>query len=131
MTMPHPDGFSIGQAIDNAIGGYANVGNSGAAKTLDFTPGAAGPIPVQEVVLTASAPTITLKGASSGGQMRRIRVVLTQDGVGTRLLPTFSPALNYGVAGAPTLSTAAGKKDILDIAVQGTNYYCVGVIKGF
>lgn len=124
MTMAHGDSYSQGASLDNAVGGYLDAGNSGSAKTVDFTLA-----PSQKVTLTASAPTIALK---AGLGLRRVRLLLAQDATGSRLLPTFSPAANYGTAGAPTLTTTASKIDIIDLLIlNGTTVFAMGTTKGF
>lgn len=127
MTDPvHVDSASIQADIDQQVAGYFNAGNSGAAITLDYRKGR-----VQKVVLTASAPTITVTHVPPGA--RSLRLLLTQDATGTRLLPTFVPAANYGVAGAPTLSTAANKIDLLDFLSvdSGASLLAMPPTKGF
>lgn len=129
---PHLDSASLVAYIDQQAGGFLSAGNSGAAKTLDLGLGS-----VQQVVLTASAPTITIGNAklnsASAPLSQRVRLLLKQDATGSRLLPTFVPALNYGVAAAPTLSTGANKVDILDLMSLdgGTTWLCTAVAKGF
>lgn len=105
---------------------FFSVGNSGATKTLNFANG-----PVQQVVLSASAPTLTIAGMTAG-KYCRMRLLLKQDATGTRLLPTFSPAANYGTPGAPTLTTTVNKTDVLDLfsVDGGTTLKAVVVVKG-
>lgn len=127
MTNPvHDDSVSNAEALDLAVAGYNSAGNSGAAITLDLRKGL-----TQQVVLSASAPTITIGNVPTGA--RRIRILLKQDATGSRLLPTFSPAVNYGATGAPTLSTAAAKIDVLDLLSTdgGTTLLCTGRSLGF
>lgn len=126
MPMVRADSYSIGQAVSAP---YLNAGSAAATtKTLDLSQAS-----TQELTLAiASGLTVTLKnGTPDPGTVKQIRLILTQDATGSRLLPTFSPALNYGVAGAPTLSTVAGKKDLFVILIQGANYYVQSVTKGF
>lgn len=119
-------------AADDALQADAGVpffdaGNSGAAITLDYRNGE-----VQRVILTASAPTITITHLPAG-HYARLRLYLKQDATGSRLLPTFAPAANYGTAGAPTLSTAANKTDVLDLTSvdAGATLQVLTVSKGF
>lgn len=109
-------------ATDQAI--FDN-GNSGAAKTISVANGKH-----QKIVLTASAPTLTLVGFTSGSY-EEILLYVVQDATGSRLLPTFSPAATWGAAGAPTLSTAAAAVDIIKLSdFNGGNVDAVLVEKG-
>lgn len=119
-------------AADDAVQADAGVqffdaGNSGAAITLDYRNGE-----VQRVTLNASAPAITVTHMPAG-HYARLRLYLKQDGAGSRLLPSFVPSANYGVAGAPTLSTTAAKTDVLDLTSVdgGTTLQVLTVSKGF
>lgn len=62
------------------------------------------------VTLTASTGTLANPTNPVDGQVIRVRVI--QDGSGSRTL-AYGTAYDFGTAGAPTLSTAAGKVDIL------------------
>lgn len=121
----HLDAASVSAAIDQGVAGYVDAGNSGAAKTLDLRLAAN-----QKLTLTASAPTVTLANGGTG-TARRVRLLLTQDATGTRLLPTFVPAANYGAAGAPTLTVTAAKIDMLDFVLVNGSLYFLGAVKGF
>jgi hypothetical protein len=130
---PHLDSKSVADYIDGQMSGYFAAGNSGAAISLDLGKGLN-----QQVVLTASGPTITLTnakvvGASGPSLAQRARILLKQDATGSRTLPTFSPALNYGTAGAPTLTVTAAKTDILELLSLdgGVTWFCTSVTKGF
>lgn len=112
---------------DNAVALVANA-------TLDLGKGR-----MQRVILGASGLTLTLanpKPSGSGGPgplAQSVDIYLKQDATGSRTLPTFSPALNYGTAGAPTLTTTASKTDILTLRSLdgGVTWLCTGVAKGF
>jgi hypothetical protein len=123
---PHDDAASMQEYIEQAVAGYYVAGNSGAAITLDYRNGKN-----QLVTLNASAPTITVAHVPPG--MRELNILLVQDGSGSRLLPTFSPAANYGAAGAPTLSTVAGKRDLLQFMTydSGASLLLKSAVKGF
>lgn len=54
----------------------------------------------------------TLADPSNPVDGQEIRVNVTQDATGSRLL-SYGAAYDFGAAGAPTLSTGAGKVDIL------------------
>jgi hypothetical protein len=62
------------------------------------------------VTLTASTGTLANPTNPVDGQAIRVRV--TQDGTGSRTL-AYGTAYDFGTAGAPTLSTGAGKVDTL------------------
>lgn len=56
--------------------------------------------------------------------------IITQDGTGSRTL-SYGTAYDFGAEGAPTLTTAAGKVDVISgIALSTTKIACT-VIKGF
>jgi hypothetical protein len=65
--------------------------------------------------------TLAISGASAGF---RGTLLATQDGTGSRTLtlPANSIVRDSG-AGAITLSTAAGSKDMLGVLYDGTNYW--------
>lgn len=115
------------QAADaSAANTLHDNGNSGAAKSISFANGLH-----QKVTLTASAPAITLTGLTAG-QYAEMVLLVVQDATGSRLLPTFSPALDYGTAGAPTLSTAANKVDVFKlVSYDGVTVQAATVTKGF
>lgn len=122
----HDDSESNALAVDQAVAGYFNAGNSGSAITLDYRNGK-----TQLVTLTASAPTITVAHIPPGA--RELTLILAQDATGSRLIPTFSPAPNYGTAGAPTLTTTASKRDILKFTTtdSGVTLLFQSAVKGF
>ena len=66
------------------------------------------------VTLTSSAGTLANPTFSAGSQPdgQEIKIRVTQDGTGSRTL-AYGTAYDFGAAGAPTLSTAAGKVDVL------------------
>lgn len=103
---------------------FHDFGNSSTAVTLDLSQAS-----VAKTTLTASAATVTLTNGQAGASYV---FQLAQDSTGGRTLPTFSPALNYGANGAPTLSTAASKNDFLNIFTpDGTTFYCFAYTLGF
>jgi hypothetical protein len=111
---------------DDAGTDFHDNGNSGAAITIDYDNGE-----VQRVVLTASAPTITVINMPVG-KFARLKLYLKQDATGTRLLPTFVPAANYGTPGAPALTVTAAKTDVLDLTSVdgGVTLQVLTVVKG-
>lgn len=82
------------------------------------------------VTLTASTGTLSNPTSPVDGQLIRVRVI--QDGTGSRTL-AFGTAYDFGTAGAPTLSTGAGKVDILGFEyVASLSKWCsVGSALGF
>jgi len=96
---------------------FFDAGNSGAAKTIDLANGN-----VQKITLTASC-TITLTSPASGA-FRSLLLYVFQDGTGSRTI-TWPGSVKWGTAGAPVLSTAAGKMDkvLLDTVDGGTTWY--------
>jgi len=72
--------------------------------------------PIQTVTLTGNT---TINGFSSPLSGQTIRLILTQDAVGGRLL---SSTMKFA-GGVKTLSTAANAIDILTISYIGTTYY--------
>lgn len=113
-------------AAEDAGDSFHEVGNSGAAKTITYADG-----PAQRVVLSASAPTLTIAGMTAG-KYCRLRLLVKQDATGSRLLPTFSPAAVYGTPGAPVLTVTAAKTDVIDLfsVDGGVTLYAVVVVKG-
>jgi hypothetical protein len=63
--------------------------------------------------LTLTASTATIANPASPADGQDIKFQITQDSAGSRTLAGWGSAYDFGAAGAPTLSTAAGKTDIL------------------
>ena len=72
---------------------------------------------VQSVTLGGSR-TITFAGAVAGG---RYLLLITQDGTGSRLITW--PTVKWAGGTTPTLTTTAGKTDLITIIYDGTSYY--------
>jgi hypothetical protein len=87
-----------------------SVGNSGSALTLSLSSGS-----VQTVTLSASC-TFTMPSASAGASLT---LFLTQNGSFTA---TFT-SVKWAGATAPTITTGAGKIDILTFVSDGTYWY--------
>lgn len=104
---------------------YFDALNSGSAKTLDLANGN-----VQKLTLTANC-TITLTSPASGAY-RSLLIYVFQDGTGSRTI-TWPGSVKWGTAGAPTLSTGAGKMDkiLLDTVDGGTTWYGTAGPGGF
>jgi hypothetical protein len=96
---------------------YFDALNSGTAKTLDLANGN-----VQKLTLTGNC-TITLTSPVTGAY-RSMLIYVFQDGTGSRTI-TWPGSVHWGTAGAPTLSTGAGKMDkiLLDTVDGGTTWY--------
>jgi hypothetical protein len=104
----------IGVAADASaklkiVGQYGSTtvaaGNSGTSKTLDWDDGN-----TQLLTLTGDC-TLTLSNPKDGF---RYLIALKQDGTGTRLV-TWPSAVKWQAGTAPTLSTAAGKVDVVTL----------------
>jgi|GEM_PF-1410617 len=104
---------------------YFDALNSGTAKTLDLANGN-----VQKLTLTGNC-TITLTSPATGAY-RSLMIYVFQDGTGSRTI-TWPGSVKWGTAGAPTLSTAAGKMDkiLLDTVDGGTTWYGTAGPGGF
>lgn len=95
----------------------------GATITIDASKGS-----VFDVTLggnrTIAAPTNGIDG-------ERITLRIRQDATGSRTV-TWNAVFHFGAAGSPTLSTAAGKTDILDFIYNAQNaaWECVTIGKG-
>jgi hypothetical protein len=96
---------------------YFDAGNSGAAATINLANGN-----IQKITLTAGC-TITLASPPSGAY-RSLMLFVFQDAAGSRTI-TWPASVHWGTAGAPVLSTVAGKMDkiLLDTVDGGTTWY--------
>jgi hypothetical protein len=88
-------------------------GNSGTSKTLTWSNGSA-----QKSTLTGNV-TYTFASPQIGGAYV---LRLVQDGTGSRTV-TWPAAVKWPGGVAPTLSTAAGAIDLINLYYDGTNYY--------
>lgn len=104
---------------------YFDATNSGSAITLNLANGN-----VQKLTLTANC-TISLTNPTTGSY-RSMLIYLFQDGTGSRTV-TWPASVKWGTAGAPTLSTGAGKMDkiLLDTVDGGTTWYGTAGPGGF
>lgn len=68
----------------------------------------------------------TLGTPSSPSDKQQIRLWVTQDATGSRVL-SYSAAYNFGAAGTPVLSTAAGKTDLLGFIYDAAKSQWLGV----
>ncbi|HET6747430.1 MAG TPA: hypothetical protein VFH06_04975 [Candidatus Saccharimonadales bacterium] len=117
-----------GPAVTPTNGGgetYYDIGNSGTAATADLTNGN-----VQKLTLTGNC-TLTLANPAAGA-MRAMTLLVFQDGTGSRTI-TWPASVKWGIAGAPVLSTAATKMDIVSLFTVdgGTTWYGALGAKGY
>lgn len=94
--------------------GYFDNGNSGTAKTLDWTSGMA-----QKLTLTGNC-TLTINNPTAAGTM--FTLVLIQDGTGSRTV-TWPGTITWKGGAAPTLTTTNSKADIIHLLWNGSAYY--------
>ena len=82
--------------------------------------------------LTLTASTATMGAPSSPVDGQRIDFMLTQ-GTGGSFTVAWNAVYDFGTAGAPTLSTAAGKIDIIGFVYNAaaTKWLCMGAALGF
>lgn len=97
--------------VNNYTEGVVAIGNTGTAKTIDLTNGT-----VQTATLTGNC-TFTMPTATAGKSF----VLLLKTGAGG-FTATFT-GVKWGSGGAPTITAAANKMDILTFVSDGTNWY--------
>lgn len=113
-------GGVTGATLTNSIvTGYTEsvvvIGTVTSSNTLALTNGT-----VQTATLTAStACTFTMPTATAGKSFVLLLKQAASTGNGTA---TFT-GVKWGTAGAPTITAAAGKMDILSFIADGTNWY--------
>jgi hypothetical protein len=102
-------------SVNNYTEGVVAIGTVTTASTLSLTSGT-----VQTATLTAStACTFTMPTATAGKSFVLLLKQAASTGNGTA---TFT-GVKFGTAGAPTITAAAGKMDILTFIADGTNWY--------
>ena len=102
-------------SVNNYTEGVVAIGTVTTASTLALTNGT-----VQTATLTAStACTFTMPTATAGKSFILLLKQAATTGNGTA---TFT-SVKWGTAGAPTITAAAGKMDILTFVSDGTNWY--------
>lgn len=95
--------------------GVVAIGTVGASHTFNLANGT-----FQTATLTAStASTFTMPTATAG---KSFVVLLKQAAVTGNGTATFT-GVKWGTAGAPTITAAAGKMDIVSFVSDGTNWY--------
>jgi len=101
--------------VNNYTEGVVSIGTVTTTNTLSLTNGT-----VQTATLTAStACTFTMPTATAGKSFILLLKQAASTGNGTA---TFT-GVKFGTAGAPTITAAAGKMDILTFVADGTNWY--------
>ncbi|MDO3119373.1 hypothetical protein P5V64_17020 [Mycobacteroides abscessus subsp. abscessus] len=97
--------------VNNFTEGVVAIGNTGTSKTIDLTSGT-----IQTATLTGNC-TFTMPTATAGKSF----VLYLKTGAGS-FTATFT-GVKWGTAGAPTITTAASKMDVLTFFADGTNWY--------
>jgi hypothetical protein len=101
--------------VQNYVESVVAIGTVSSSHTLALTNGT-----VQTATLTAStACTFTMPTATAGKSFVLLLKQAAATGNGTA---TFT-SVKWGTAGAPTITAAAGKMDILTFVADGTNWY--------
>jgi hypothetical protein len=101
--------------VQNYVESVVAIGTVSSSHTLALTNGT-----VQTATLTAStACTFTMPTATAGKSFVLLLKQAASTGNGTA---TFTD-VKFGTAGAPTITAAAGKMDILTFVADGTNWY--------
>lgn len=101
--------------INNYVEGVVSIGTVTSSNTLSLTNGT-----VQTATLTAStACTFTMPTATAGKSFVLLLKQAATTGGGSA---TFT-GVKWNVLGAPTITTTAGKMDILTFVADGTNWY--------
>ena len=103
------------QTVTNYTESVVAIGTVTSSSTLSLTNGT-----VQTATLTAStACTFTMPTATAGKSFILLLKQAASVGLGSA---TFT-SVKWGTAGAPTITTTAGKMDILTFISDGTNWY--------
>jgi hypothetical protein len=101
--------------ITNYVESVVAIGTVTTSNTIALTNGT-----VQTATLTAStACTFTMPSATAGKSFVLLLKQAATTGAGTA---TFT-SVKWGTAGAPTITSTAGKMDILTFVSDGTNWY--------
>ena len=101
--------------VTNYVESVVAIGTVTSSSTLSLTSGT-----VQTATLTAStACTFTMPTATAGKSFILLLKQAASTGGGTA---TFT-SVKWGTAGAPTVTSTAGKMDILTFVADGTNWY--------
>jgi len=89
-------------------------GNSGNSKTIDWSAGF-----FHKLTVTGSPAVLTFSNPSAG---KRYLLKCIQGSGGTKTI-TWPASVKWPAGTAPTLSTTAGKVDIMQFYYDGTNFY--------
>jgi hypothetical protein len=119
--MPNPQGEDSAEVLLGGGGAASSVWSLGNVGSGAIALPAAAATGVVKATLTANT-AVTFPAPVAGA---RQRVVLTQDGVGSRLLTlaATSGAVLFP-AGTHTLSTASASVDVIDWWSDGVNTFC-------
>lgn len=102
-------------SVNNYTEGVVSIGTVTSSHTLSLTNGT-----IQTATLTAStACTFTMPAATAGKSFVLLLKQAASTGNGTA---TFT-GVKWSATGAPTITAAAGKMDILTFVADGTNWY--------
>jgi hypothetical protein len=101
-------------AIAAGVATRINDGNTGTAKTIDWSTGGA-----HKAVLTGDCTfTFTPPAGARGGLV----LELAQDATGTRVV-TWPAAVHWPDGAAPTLTDTVNKVDVFEFYYNGTTYF--------
>jgi hypothetical protein len=101
----------LGNNTSNVLDGATMAVNWDTANVQVITLGAVG---------GGTGKTITF---SNGREGRVYKLILIQDGSGGRTVTTWNPSIKWASGTAPTLTTTAGKADIITMLYAGGSYY--------
>lgn len=109
---------NIAKKVDSGLRSASTLGNMGAARTID-----ASTVSAFTGTLNSATCTLTINGAVAGMETT-VTLTLTQDATGSRLV-TWPGGTRWPGGTPPTLSTAAGATDIIELTSYngGTNWY--------
>ena len=109
------NGLFTNPTVTNYVEAVVAIGTVTTTNTIALTNGT-----VQTATLTAStACTFTMPTATAGKSFVLLLKQAAATGNGTA---TFT-GVKWGTSGAPTITAAAGKMDILTFIADGTNWY--------
>lgn len=119
------DGLGGATWGDQRILTYLNHGNTGASETVD-----ASAADIHRLVLDAATVTLTLSGAPVSGVPAVVRLQLVQDATGGRLVSWPGSIVWASDGTAPTLRTAAGGIDVVDLETDDGGTTWLGIHAG-
>ena len=101
------------QAVNNSGKSANKTATAGGTTTVDFKSGN-----IQTITMGAGNTTLAFSNIPNG----EVYLFIVQDGTGSRLI-TWPSNAKFPAATAPTLSTAANKKDLIPMVCDKTNCY--------